>query len=556
MTSLAVSQTGEDEALLEVGAELLALPLDELDAYLGRLDPEALDVAERAMAAIAATGWRSSPSAMANHLDPRVFRRWRYVEFLSRKFVDAVEGRSTRQIWNLPGRYGKSLLASQWGPVWAIDRTGGLAKIILVSYGYDLAMENAVGVRDRLVAHSDVLRGQLKPDRRRQDRFVTEAGGGVLASGIDGSITGFGAGDGGGVVLDDPFKNWQQAHSAARRDYVENQFKGTIRNRLDQEEAWIIVVHHRVHEDDITARLMADVAADEGDDWELIALPALARANDPIGREPGEALEPEKFTKEACEKRARGMGTYLASGLEQQDPTPEEGNELLRAWFVLAEAGELPSKPDRAITSWDLKLKNREAGDFVVGQCWWRVGAANWCMDQIRGRYDHATTGNAIALLAVRHPEAKEHVIEAAGSSDEVIPELRKAIADYEVSDEMATRLGMNEAERAAVQELRRSGMGHLRPEPPIGDKSIRARTWIAPAAEAGNVRLPADAPWVPAWLDEHASFPEGANDDQVDADSQALKRLGKRKKMQGATAADETLPAGDGSRTDSIPRS
>src|SRR5205823_6120100 len=54
-------------------------------------------------------------------------------------------------------------------------------------------------------------------------------------------------------------------------------------------------------------------------------------------------------------------GNYVAwgyassnSALEQLHPTPEEGNELLRAWFVLAEGSELPKKPDYAITSWDL----------------------------------------------------------------------------------------------------------------------------------------------------------------------------------------------------------
>jgi predicted phage terminase large subunit-like protein len=404
-------------------------------------------------------------------------------------------------------------------------------------------MENAVAVRDRLVAYQDDLRGQLRPDRRRRDRFVTEAGGGVLAAGIDGSITGFGAGGGGGVVLDDPFKNWQQAHSQARRDYVENQFKGTIRNRLDEEDAWIIIVHHRVHEDDLTARLLQDTADDSGDSWEHISLPALAVDNDPLGRAPGEALEPQRFDREQCLARARGMGSYLASGLEQQNPTPEEGNELLRAWFVLAESSELPRRPERAITSWDLKLKNREAGDYVVGQCWWKVGPAFWLVDQLRGRYDHATTANAIALLAVRHPEAKQHVIEAAGSSDEVIPQLRKSIEGYEVTDEMAARLGMNDQERVAVQELRRAGMGHLAAEPATdGSKPVRARNYIAPKAEAGFVRLPADAVWVPELLDEIAAFPEGTHDDQVDAMSQALKRLA-RSTARGVSAADVQLP-------------
>lgn len=516
----------DQERLVAAGQFLLGMPDEARSVLLHRQDGLGLDAAERAMAAAKGIGWRGSPAAMARHLTGGEFQVWRYVDFLSRKFVDAVEGRSSRQIWNLPSRMGKTSLA-KWGTVWVLDRTEGRANIIVVSYGYELAARTSTDVRDILVAHEDVLRGQLRPDRRRHDRFVTVAGGGVLAAGIDGAITGFGAGNGGGIIVDDPFKNWQQAHSEARRDYVSNQFKGTIRNRLDQEAAWIIVIHHRVHEDDLTARLLADAAADDGDQWEHVSLPALAVENDALGRQPGEPLEPLRFSRDDCLARARGLGSYLAASLEQQNPTSEEGTELLRRWFVLAEASEMPTFPERANTSWDLKLKDRDAGDYVVGQCWWAVGPGRWCVEQIRGQYDHATTQNAIALLAVRHPEAHEHVVEAAGSADEVVPALRRPEAGYTISDEMAGRLGMTVDERAAVETLRRAGMGGLTLEPATGgSKSVRARTHIAPTAEAGNVRLPADAPWTAALLDEVASFPNGTHDDQVDAMSQALKRL------------------------------
>ena len=36
----------------------------------------------------------------------------------------------------------------------------------------------------------------------------------------------------------------------------------------------------------------------------------------------------------------------------------------------------------------------------------------------------------------------------------------------------------------------------------------------------------PEIAPWVDAFIEEHASFPAGAHDDQVDAASQALNRM------------------------------
>ena len=44
----------------------------------------------------------------------------------------------------------------------------------------------------------------------------------------------------------------------------------------------------------------------------------------------------------------------------------------MRSWFRQEE--NLPTNPDDALVSWDPKLKDKESGDYVVGQCWWRVG--------------------------------------------------------------------------------------------------------------------------------------------------------------------------------------
>lgn len=510
---------------------------EEVEAFARRLDPDDLSVLEAAIERVAAAGWRAHPAAMAEFLDP-TFRRPAYVDLLSTKFRDAADGTSTRQIWNLPGRYGKSTLV-QWGATWLYDRTEGRSRLILVSYGQSLANELADGIRERLREHAEVLRTQLRRDRQAINRFVTDAGGGLLAAGINASITGFGANALGGIIIDDPFKNWQDAHSETRREHVWNQYRGTIRNRLDEEDGFIIVVHHRVHEDDLTAKLIAEQGKDEfGDEWEVISLPAIAVEGDLLGRAPGEPLDPEVRPIEDVRRRAAGLGSYLASALEQQDPTPEEGTDIKRAWFRLVDA--LPPGADDTCTSWDLKLKDKESGDYVVGQAWWRVAGGYWLVDQVRGQFDHATTQNAIALLAVRRPEIRTHVVESAGAADEVITELRRKRPDYEVSDEVASRLAMTTAEREAVQELRRRGMSGIVPKKVSGEgsKRVRARTNIVPNAEAGDVYLLADAAYLSALLDELAAFPNGAHDDQVDAMSQALGRL-------STGQASATVPTG-----------
>ena len=496
-----------------------------LGSFVLELPPDDRAMVSRVMAERLAAGWRGDPLAMAAHLDDRV-RDWAYLRLLSDAFVRAVSGESPRQIWNLPSRMGKTTIL-RWGVVWGLDRAPW-SRWIWTTYGDGLAHESAVTIRDTLRVHAGELRAQLQQDRQRADRVVTDQGGGVLGAGVNATIIGFGCGDGGGLIVDDPMKNWQEAHSQTASDRLWNQYLGTLRHRLDSEDAPIIVCHARWHEDDITGRLIQGTEDDTGERWEVINLAAIAEEGrpDPLNRQPGEVLEPERFPLEAVKARHHAMGSYLVSALEQQAPAPAEGRELLREWFVLATSSELPTRPDLAVTSWDTKLKDKEAGDYVVGQCWWRVAGGFWLMDQIRGQYDHATTANAMALLAVRNPYAHVHHIEAAGSAPEVVAELRRPIDGYVVSDEMAERLAMTPEERDKVAVLRRRGMANLLPNPPKGDKSVRARSYIAPHAEAGHVRFPEDAPWVPALLDEIAAFPEGSHDDQVDAMSQALQKL------------------------------
>jgi predicted phage terminase large subunit-like protein len=73
-------------------------------------------------------------------------------------------------------------------------------------------------------------------------------------------------------------------------------------------------------------------------------------------------------------------------------------------------------------------------------------------------------------------------------------------------------------------------------PEEPDGSKEARAAA-VTPIVEAGNAWLPAPEleadvegnrpfAWVGDFIEEHAAFPTGAHDDQVDAETQALKRL------------------------------
>ena len=501
--------------------------------------------------------WRVDPAAMASHLDRRVVR-YRHFDLLAGKFSDAVEGRSRRQIWNLPARTGKSEIASGWGPIWALDRYPWL-NIMVASYGDVLAQERGEFIRSRLVQHSADLRVQLARGHQRLDGFATTAGGGMRFGGIMSGFTGFGAN---GIVVDDPYKGWADAHSVAARLRVMRQYRSVLRFRLNANGVdWIIVCHTRWHEDDMTAELMAEKMSGTGEDWELVRLPMVAeeydpdsidqylRMPDPLDRRPGELLVPELWDADAVRARAT-VGSYLTSAMEQQRPAPAEGGIIKRAWWKLEE--DMPTKGDEWITSWDLKLKDKAGtGDFVCGGVWVRTGKDCWLVEVYRGQWDFPTSVNAIALSCVRWPQVQRHWIESAALGPEARRALRTPEPEYVVSDDIAGELKMTEDERIAVQQIRRRGLSGVLGNTVKEDKEVRLRA-VSGYIEAGDVHVPVRAWWLPAYLDELATFPQG-NDDQVDMTSQALSKL-HRISLQPNVQSPEgripsTKPSGDGHR-------
>ena len=72
------------------------------------------------------------------------------------------------------------------------------------------------------------------------------------------------------------------------------------------------------------------------------------------------------------------------------------------------------------------------------------------------------------------------------------------------------------------IQQLREEREVHPIAILPEGSKVDRMAAQSA-KIEAGQVHLPASAPWLPEFMAELMAFPHGRHDDQVDSLSQAL---------------------------------
>lgn len=435
-------------------------------------------------------GWRLALADYAERMSKGKWRAWKWLRYVAQICEDAVFEGNGRVIINAPPQHGKSELLSHWLPTWFLDLYPD-KRVILVSYADNLASGFGRLVRNEFEYTRDeqsdeAMRhlAQLAPDSAAVSDWKTTAGGGMRTAGIDGTLTGKG---GDIILIDDPFKNWQEAQSPTRRQHVIDEFNSTIYPRK-QPNTTFIIVQTRWHERDLSGYLLKEHA----DKWQHVRLPALAEANDPLGRKEGEALCADRFSAEDLGKTKVAMGSQMFAGLYQQRPAPAEGNIIQRDW--IRHYDTLPDKIDKWWQSWDLTFDDTKHGSYVVGQVWCQSGSNCYLVHQIRKRMDFVASIAAVMLLTKSYPQATRKKVE-------------------------------KKANGAAVLAVLRSKITGLIPVEPKGDKPTRLRA-VSPLFEAGNVWVPRKehVAWVEDWVEEITTGPLAAeHDDQCDATSQAL---------------------------------
>jgi predicted phage terminase large subunit-like protein len=361
-------------------------------------------------------------------------------------------------------------------------------KIIRTSYGDSLASEWSRKVRDEFLTNSE-LSTKLRMDSKSISDWKTVEGGGMRATGVGGPITGVGADL---LILDDPTKNWEDATSPISRERLIDWFQSTLYTRAEPGAA-IITIMTRWHERDLTGYLTEEHA----DKWQLIRYPALAEdGDDLIGRAPGEALCPHRFSASRLEQIHKTLGSYMFAGLYQQRPAPMSGGFIRRDWVRRWTA--LPTSIDEWLQSWDLTFK-ATGSSYVVGQAWLRSGANFYLVDQIREKLDFPDTMRAMINFSRRWPLAVTKLVEDKANGPAVIAALKDTVPGIVAYSPR----GSKEARLVAVSGL----------------------------IESGNVYIPDNrlATWSDALVEELVNFPHAANDDQVDSLTMALDRFSAR---------------------------
>jgi hypothetical protein len=244
----------------------------------------------------------------------------------------------------MPPGSAKSTYASVVAPSWAMGRKPN-TQIILGSYATSIAAKQSRKVRAicRTPEYSSLWaeRPMLLDDQRAVDDWQLTTGSSMMAAGLLAGITGNRAD---GLIIDDPVANREQADSATIREKIYNEYIDTAMTRA-KPTMWAILIQTRWHEEDLAGSILpldysgesGRIACRDGQTWEVLCIPAEAeRADDPLGRKPGEFLWPEWFPREhwtTWRDNPRAARTWAA--LYQQRPAPFTGVHFNREMFKL-----------------------------------------------------------------------------------------------------------------------------------------------------------------------------------------------------------------------------
>ena len=413
-------------------------------------------------------------------------------ELMIEKIQEHVERPNGRLNISMPPRHGKSQLCSIFLPAWVLGNDPS-TEIIHTSYAAELS--NAFSRQVRSLVRDDLQYRQifptliLDPDRSRLNDWRVVGGGGFRSLGVGGGVTGHGADL---LIIDDPHKEGDAA-SLLTLDNVYTWYATAARTRLSP-GASIIFLMTRWHPLDLAGRLLD---AEGGDQWESIVLPALAGENDPLGRSEGEALWPERFSREELLKLKALDDSYFQA-LYQNNPLGSDEVMFLDAFIP----GKLPFWHEgdsgvRKFWTFDLATSAKETADYSVMARWaWRSGIF-YLRDVVRIREAFPAVRARIVDIYHRYPD-------------------HRLVFPKEV------------LELLMLKELRHDlGASSRFAEVPLNGDKIQKAGLFAHLVNNKRFVVNPDCPVCKYWISEVLLFPHARFDDCVDTASVATHYIG-----------------------------
>jgi len=364
------------------------------------------------------------------------------------------------------------------------------------------------------------LFGSKIGDICNSELITTTHGGNIYGAGIDGTITGFGAGlkreCGGFIAIDDAAKP-TEALSVTVAENVREVFELTIKSRRNSDQFCpIIICGQRLALDDLPGYIITTYP----NDYHLIEIEA-------FNEETQQSNFPETYSSEnliAAKNSIQSNIRFAYWSQMQQKPIPQGGHMIpvdKFHRFDVSTAGSI--KWEKLLITCDTALKTKEHNDYSCLELWGRLNNKAYLIDLIHGKWESPE------LLTNSRAFWKKHTADPRRSNPRFVIE------------EKAAGTGL-------IQQMKREAIPVEGIERNI-DKVTRVKD-AQPFIEIGCVVLPQDnsVPWLKDFISECAQFRadgKAPHDDRVDAMADAIKiLLGKPLSIFDVIGGDKKKPA------------
>ena len=411
---------------------------------------------------------------------------------IAQKLDEVVAGKCKRLMIAMPPRHGKSQMGSYLFPAYLMGKNPQ-SKLIVGSHTAELAQRFGRMIRNLVddERYKDVFpEMKLSADSKAAGRWNTAQGGEAFFIGKGGAMTG----RGGDVVILDDILDEQDAVSETAMENTWEWYTSGPRQRLQPNGA-IIIINTRWKMDDLSGRLLRQQGQLKSDQWDILEFPAILPSGGP--------LWPEYWSLDELEKVKMSIGLKKWNAQWQQQPTNDDGAILKREWWRKWKHDE-PPLCDYILQTLDTAYSKKETADFSVIATWGVFHAS-------------ADSGPSLILLSVKK-----------GRWD--FPELKRvAKAEYQYWKPDNVLIEAKATGTPLQHELRKMGIPVTMYSPGgrrSGQDKISRANAVAPMLESGMVWYPEDEEFAQELVEECAAFPNGTNDDQVDATVMALMRF------------------------------
>ena len=445
-----------------------------------------------------------------------------HIRFLCEKLEAVARGDIKRLMISMPPGHAKSFTASQHFPAWYLSKYGN-KNLICATHTQELS--DSFGLKVRNIIKSDEHRrlfpdAAISTDKTAAGEWMTVAGGSYKATAVGASVTGR---RGHLLIGDDLLSGIEAAESESHRKKLWAWYNSDFYTRRVDDDTAIILIGTRWHIGDHFGRLDQEERDGTGEKWERVILPALALENDPLGREPGEALWESQFSRENLEKIKKRSSTTarIWSSLYQQNPVVEDGGIIDQTWFKWWRSKE-PPKVKYVLQAWDTALTANKTSAYSASTTWGVFdndeGIPNLILlSAWRGRVEWPILRRQVQRMArdYRDDNYNVPIKPVRGRSPDTI------LVEAKANGQML------------INDLARAGIMATKFNPDkFGDKIARVRL-VTDLIENGRVWLPAQAPsydtlrpWAADFLQQCVQFPAADSRDWVDTMSMALLRI------------------------------